>query len=243
MPEQIDKTFHLVRPSGAVFCLETHMHTSQSSACGMGTPEEMVMAYKNAGYDGIIVTDHFMNGNSSVDRSLPWEEQIDLYCLAYEKAKKYADEVGFQVYFGYEFNFYATEFITLGLDKSWLKAHPEIMTIPIEEYLKLVRSEGGINIHAHPFREERYIHQLRLYPDLVDAVEVFNLGNKDPMFNEKAVRFAEENHLPMTSGSDCHLPKGRKGAGIALDHVPSGLVDIMQCIRTGKGYTLLGVNE
>jgi len=230
----------LIRPGTECFCLETHMHTSQSSACGRGTPEEMAEAYKKAGYDGIIVTDHFMNGNSCIDPSLSWTEQVDCYCLAYEKAHRYGEKIGLSVFFGYEYNYNATEFITLGLEKKWLKAHPEIMTMPLEEYLRLVKKEGGLLIHVHPFREASYISKQRFFPDLTDAVEVINIGNKDKIFDRKARDFAIEHHLPMTSGSDCHAPWGKKGAGIAMDHKPSGIEDIMNCIRSGKGYTLLG---
>ena len=49
------------------FKYETHMHTSASSACGCNTPEEMVEAYKNAGYAGIIITDHHYGGNTAID--------------------------------------------------------------------------------------------------------------------------------------------------------------------------------
>ncbi len=238
--ERNEQSFHLIKPREHCFCLETHMHTSQSSACGRGAPEEMVLAYKQAGYDGIIVTDHFMNGNSCIDRSLPWEEQVDRYCLAYEKAKQCGDEIGFSVFFGFEFNYLTTEFITLGVGKDWLKAHPEIMTIPVEDYLTLIRDHGGMNIHAHPFREARYITEHRFYPDLVDAVEVINLGNHDPIYNSKALHYAQEHALPMTSGSDCHAPDHHMGAGLAMDQRPSGIKDIMDTIRSGQGYTLLG---
>ena len=59
---------------------ETHMHTSEASACAVSTGAQMADAHKAAGYTGIIVTDHFFNGNSAVPRDLPWEERIDLFC-------------------------------------------------------------------------------------------------------------------------------------------------------------------
>lgn len=55
---------------------ETHMHTSEGSACGRSSAEEMVRSYKEQGYTGVFVTDHFFNGNCSVDRSLPWAEKV-----------------------------------------------------------------------------------------------------------------------------------------------------------------------
>ena len=39
------------------YIYETHCHTSQGSACGRMTGEELARFYKDAGYDGVIVTD------------------------------------------------------------------------------------------------------------------------------------------------------------------------------------------
>ena len=47
---------------------ETHMHTSQASACAFSTGAEMARAYAAAGYTGIFITDHFFNGNSCITR-------------------------------------------------------------------------------------------------------------------------------------------------------------------------------
>ena len=38
---------------------ETHVHTKEGSACASGTGQEMVRAHIEAGYSGMIVTDHF----------------------------------------------------------------------------------------------------------------------------------------------------------------------------------------
>ena len=44
----------------------THVHTSLASACARNTGIEMVRAYKEKGYTGIFITDHFFNGNTAV---------------------------------------------------------------------------------------------------------------------------------------------------------------------------------
>ena len=46
------------------YLYETHMHTSEASACAGSTGAQMARAYKEAGYTGIIVTDHFFYGNT-----------------------------------------------------------------------------------------------------------------------------------------------------------------------------------
>lgn len=41
------------------YIYETHLHTSEGSACGRSRAIDIVDAYKAAGYTGIIITDHF----------------------------------------------------------------------------------------------------------------------------------------------------------------------------------------
>ena len=56
---------------------ETHMHTFPVSRCAKAGVEESVAYYKELGYNGIFITNHFLDGNINVDRSLSYEEQIE----------------------------------------------------------------------------------------------------------------------------------------------------------------------
>ena len=53
---------------------ELHCHTSESSRCGQTSASDMADFYKKAGYTGLVITDHFLNGNTTVPKDLPWEE-------------------------------------------------------------------------------------------------------------------------------------------------------------------------
>ena len=66
------------------FLYETHLHTCQGSACGTSTGAEHARYYKEIGYQGIIVTDHFFHGNTAVPRNLPWKERVEWFCSGYE---------------------------------------------------------------------------------------------------------------------------------------------------------------
>lgn len=99
-----------------------------------------------------------------------------------------------------------------GLDQAWLLAHPQIKDASIREQYALVHEGGGIISHAHPFREEDYIPEIRLFPEYVDAVEGVNAMHssrasdchKNPLFNERALAYGKEHNLPFTAGSDQH---------------------------------------
>ncbi len=190
-----------------LYFYETHLHTCEASACA-GTPgKDYIKAYKEAGYAGFFVTDHFFNGNSAVPKDLPWEERIDLYCRGYENAKEEADKVGgLDVFFGLEVNFKGDEYLLYGPDKEWLKAHPEIMGWTHEELRKEVHKIGGLMIQAHPFRDRGYLSGIYVHPCQCDGFEGYNSGN--PGYSDcYGFDFALKNRIKMTSGSDIHRVK------------------------------------
>jgi histidinol phosphatase-like PHP family hydrolase len=223
----------------AGFKYDTHIHTRESSACAFDTAEDLVRAYKDAGYHGFIVTDHFFNGNTNVPSHLPWETRVNLFCKGYENAKAAGDTCDFQVFFGWEYGYRGTEFLTYGLDKKYLLENPDILSWSLTDYADHVHAHGGFIVHAHPFREAFYILKLRLYPDMVDAVEGMNASHTNPLFNEKAMAYAKEHGLPVQCGSDAHSIHPLLGGGVVFDRRIESIHDYISFIRSGKGYRLL----
>ena len=210
---------------------ETHMHTSEGSLCSNSTAAEMTRKYKSEGYSGIFITDHFFNGNTTVSEELPWKERVERYCLGYEHALETGKEIGIDVFFGVEYGNGRADFLTYGIDKEWLIAHPEVMDLSIEDYIILVRSAGGMVIQAHPFREAGYIDHFTLVPS-VDGVEIVNASHRDPKYNERAKWYAESFGLPPTAGSDSHNTTDRffRG-GVALSHKISSPADYIAAVK------------
>lgn len=233
------------RERGYRFLYETHLHTCQSSACAHNTGYEMARAAKEAGYAGIIVTDHNWGGNTSVDRSLPWQEWVRRFELGYLDAKRYGDAHDLDVFFGYEAGYRGTEFLIYGVDAGWMAAHPELRTASVEEQYRLIHGAGGLVIHAHPFREESYIPEVRLFPEAVDGVEGVNAthsnsrskGHNNPHFDELAVAYAAEHGLPMTAGSDIHTTQ-LFGGGMFFKRRLSSVEDFIGAVLSGEDYLL-----
>ncbi len=182
---------------------ETHLHTKEASACSSCWAKDYIDHYQRLGYTGIIVTDHFYHGNTSVPRDLPWNEWVDRFCLGYEHAKEEGDKKGFQVFFGWEENYDGDEYLIYGLDKEWLLCHPEMLNWNQQEQFHAVRKDGGLVVQAHPYRERSYLSQINLHPNAVDAMEVANLGNQCYM-DTLAYEYCKKNGITMTSGSDMH---------------------------------------
>ena len=184
---------------------ETHLHTCQASARGRSTGAEHARFYKEKGYTGIIVTDHFFGGNVVREaRSGPWEERVARFCSGYEDAKAEGDRIGLDVFFAWEETFEGDDYLVYGLDKAWLLAHPEVEHWSRAEQFEQVHRYGGCVIQAHPFRCWDYISQIHLSLPLCDGVEVLNGGNL-PLWDAYARRYAVDHGMYMTSGSDNHL--------------------------------------
>jgi hypothetical protein len=62
---------------------ETHAHTSEVSRCSRISAVDLVRFYKGIGFSGLCITDHFLNGNTTVPKDLSWSERIELFCRGY----------------------------------------------------------------------------------------------------------------------------------------------------------------
>ena len=224
---------------------ETHLHTSEASACAHCTGREMARACKEYGYTGIFVTDHNWGGNTAIDRSKPWDEWVNDFCMGYENAKDEGDKIGLDVFFGYEAGFGGTEFLLYGIDKEWMLNTPDIRTADIEQQYKLVHENGGMVIHAHPYREAGYIPGIRLFPESVDGVEGINgahssprsKGHNNPEYDKRAIAYAGQYKLPITAGSDIHSTE-LLGAGIAFRRKLASSADYVRAILSNEDYVL-----
>jgi len=224
---------------------ETHLHTSEGSACGATSGARYARVYKELGYDGIIITDHFCGGNTGVDEWLPWNEWVDSFCQGYENAKAEGDRIGLSVFFGFENGFRGTKFfgaecLIYGVDKEWLKENPSIRNCDVRRQYEMVSAAGGLVVHAHPFRERPYIPRVNLFPEYVDAVEICNLGHRDigfderyESFDEKAKKYAIKYHLAETAGGDCHSEHGEHG-GMAFYEKIETIEDFIRAVKGRK---------
>lgn len=222
---------------------ETHVHTCAVSKCGRATVEEQVAFYASLGYDGMFITEHFMRGNCIISRDLPWREQVEYYCSAYEEGVELGKKYGIKVFFGIEVSFGGCDLIVLGLGKNWLLDHPETMTLPQDEFCDLIHEHGGFVVHAHPFREASYITASSVIPTKEDAVEIFN-PNCDNTANDLAKIYAREYGLPMTAGSDNHSAIWqRKLYGYETKEPLNSVEDYINSLKNGFGRTFMTVRE
>jgi hypothetical protein len=222
---------------------ETHLHTCPVSECASASVEEQLTFYKSLGYDGVFITNHFLDGNINIDRNKSYEEKLDFYCSDYEKALAIGKEIGIKVFFGAELAYKGTDFLVYGLDKQWYLRHPEIMDMTKRQELKFMMENGALVIQAHPFREAFYIDHIRLFPRNVHGIETVNASRKDEE-NEIASIYARHYGLLPFAGSDNHIGKGQKRlAGIGCKEPIRDEADFVNKVKAQQTEIFTLLNE
>lgn len=207
---------------------ETHLHTWPVSRCAQVGVEESLKLYKELGYDGVFITNHFLDGNINIDGELPYAEKIAFYFSDYERGREIGEALGIKVFCGVELSYKATDFLIYGLDKAWYLAHPEIMDMEKHDELLLMQRSCALVIQAHPFREPGCLNHVRLYPRNVHGVETIN-ANRSSFENKLAAQYAENYCLLPFGGSDNHF--GRKAVALAGMESQTPVTDEQDFVR------------
>ena len=180
------------------------MHTLPVSRCARYNVRENLEFYKSLGYDGIFITNHFLDGNINIDKSLPYEEKVKFYFSDYHEALALSDEIGIKIFLGVEISYRGTDFLIYGLDEEWYLSHPEIMDMKKSEELPYLASHGALVVQAHPYRQDRHIDHIRLFPHCIEGVETINACRTE-LENRMADIFADSYGFVKTAGSDNHI--------------------------------------
>ncbi len=212
---------------------EMHCHTAPVSACAVADVRQTVAFYKELGYDGVFITNHFLNGNIRVDPACTYEEKIIFYFADYEQAVQVGREMGIKVFCGVEISYLGTDFLIYGLDKDWYLQNPQIMEMDVRQQLDYMRQCGAYVAQAHPYREAGYIDHIRLYPRSVDGVEVVN-ANRTEQENRMAGIYAAQYGLQEIAGSDNHAgPKQKALAGMVSQTPIDSVQAFIAAMRAG----------
>ena len=198
---------------------ETHLHTFPVSKCGKVSVREALEFYKKLDYDGVFITNHFIDGNINADKGDSYESLIEFYFSDYEEGLHIGEEIGLRVFFGNEISYKGTDFLIYGLDKEWYLSHPEIVDMKKSALLPFMMESGALVIQAHPFREAGYIDHIRLFPRRVHGVEIYNACRTD-FENAMAEHYAKAYSLIPFAGSDNHVGAARPFLGGMESDVP-----------------------
>ncbi len=221
-----------------MFKYETHLHTDETSPCGRVPAVEAVRIYKEAGYTGIVVTDHYTRGFFEKQLFKSWETKIDQYLKGFRKASEEGAKLGLDVHLGMEIQFdeNSNDYLVYGFDERFLNTDKKLYKLGLEDFRKLTAGSGIVIVQAHPFRP----HMIPAEPSLIDGVEIYNGNPRHDSSNHLAFEYARENGLKMLSGSDFHQVQDAARGGIVVNERirPGGFArmimesDSIECIQT-----------
>ena len=223
-----------------IYKYQLHTHTYPCSACSGMTPQELVEGLQQGGYQGCVITNHFIGGNTGIDRRLSWHEFVKQYVNDYLECCKYAEQYDLDIIFGIEEVVVAAlEILCYGVTPEMLYAHPQLAKAGPEEWYEIMHKEGVLCIQAHPFRERAYIPKARMLPlDCIDGIEVYNAANTEK--NNKEAEETAERHpeLILVSGADAHRKEDVCRGGILTSKRISDGKELVEVLKSGE-YQLI----
>lgn len=215
---------------------ELHCHTKDVSRCAKSYAGDAVRFYKERGYDGIVITDHYSPQTFLFHKAFCPHRFTKHYLRGYYAAKAAAGE-DFTVLLGCEVRFFGTidDFLIYGIDEEFLKTSGNLMSMYLKRLFRLCEEKGLILLEAHPFRELRFRHN----PDYLHGCEVFNGKDKGKPANERAEKWAKDcNFSVVTSGGDFHDKDDTNPGGIITDEPIKTNEDLLRILRSGN-YRLI----
>ena len=219
-----------------MFKTEAHLHTYPVSSCAKLTPVEQVRLFKEAGYDTIIVSDHFSPHHfKKLGEHLTFAEKVDKLCDAYLEAKAEGDRIGLTVLFSVELSFHKNHYLLYGVTREFLKLREDIFDIDIDELYAHLKAHGVTIIQAHSHRAEKCVP----HPHHVDGFEINCCLRKDN-YNERTMQVAKEYGLPLTIGSDCHRPEDVGVSATLSEEKIESIEQYLELMRTGKLILSIG---
>lgn len=206
------------------FKLGLHTHTTVSD--GRATPGEAIRIYREAGYDGIALTDHWK-----------WNEggEVD----------------GMTVISGAEFNIGTSDsaggvYHIVGLGA---KTEPHVQrTDDVQTVIDGIRTAGGIAVLAHPAWSVNSPAQI-LSLEGLSGIEIYNtvsgVGNNIRPYSGYVIDLlANENYiLPLIAADDVHWYENDKTVSSIMVDVSDGETDVPSLIRkieNGEFYATTG---
>ena len=216
--------------------IDLHVHTSAVSFCGKLTAEETILQYKNAGYDAIVITDHFSLENAEVWRNHGVENFTEHYFNQQENAVELGKKHDFLVLPGFELRFkpHSNDYLVYGLTKKQVEEHPEIYDMNPQKFSEFAKENGILFYQAHPFRNGMVV----IRPEFLFGVEAHNGHPRHDSRNDIAELWAEKYGLHKIGGSDCHQLQDVATSGIETEYPVKNMDDLIHVLKNDL-YTII----
>lgn len=210
--------------------IELHTHSKEISNCGHLSLEELIELYKNAGYDAMVLCNHF---NTITANLLLAKKGITDLHKAYfdcvERAVEIGREKGLLVLGGCELRFDHNEndYLVFGMTAEVCRDWKKICAMKEEEFSAFAKENGILFYQAHPFRNRMSV----VNPEYLFGIEVQNTHPRHDSRNDIAKMWAEKYNLHKIAGSDCHQIQDVGTSAIYTDYEVRNMDDLVHVLR------------
>ncbi len=215
--------------------IDFHAHTSGISKCCRIPAEQVLREAQMKGLDGIVLTNHYQK--SYVENG-DLMDFVQRYMEEIWYTQRIGAEIGIKVFWGIEVTMeehYGAHLLIYGVDEQFLVKHPAVFDMTQEELWRTVKQDGGVLIHAHPFRGQAIPMDHRY----LDGVEI----NCHPLYgntySRELLALAKEHSLLVTCGGDYHADTYRPKCGVFIPDSIKDSLALGQHILLSKEVELL----
>ena len=183
--------------------IEMHAHSKGGSGCASVPAETLIKEYKEAGYGGIVLTNHMCESEFAKYPGATKNEKIDYYMSLYEEVKSEGEKQGLKVFLGMEVRAKQDsfiEFMIYGFDKEFLYNNPPLYTLTQKELFELCNKNGVLMYQTHPYRNGVALGD----PKYIHGAEYFNGHVNHINNNGMAMEFCDKHNLIKLCGTDFH---------------------------------------
>ena len=217
-----------------MFKTELHCHSMDVSQCARVSASQIVEKFTAAGYNTLVLSNHFSRYTMEALNSSDWNDWVDKYLEGYYNLKKEA-EGKLNILLGMELRFdeNANDYLVFGVTEELLRSNTDLLKMNADSFHKLAKENGCLFIQAHPFRNSMTVTN----PAHLDGVEVFNGHLGHDSRNEIANMWADKYGLIKTSGTDFHYNDSPANGGIITENEITSMSQLVEILKSGN-YTL-----
>lgn len=209
------------------YMTDLHTHTNPASGCSDIDPKDLVRIYSENGYDSVAVTNHFTAA-----------KDINAYLEDYYKCVEAGTEFGLNVIFGAEIRFTENnnDYLIYGICPDDMPDIYKLLPYGIDNFYSEYKNEKNIIIQAHPFRDKME----KVSPESLDGIEAFNMHPNHNSRIAMAAKYARDNKMIVTCGSDFHHLGQECLCGILTKKPIKDSYDVAKILKSRKYNMTIG---
>lgn len=216
--------------------IDLHVHTSEVSACGKLTVEEVLRLYREHGFDAVVITNHFNRWTADHWAQRGVTDFVKLYFDVVREGKALAPKYDMTVLAGCELRFDCNDndYLVYGVTEELLRDCETLFALDLAGFAPFAREHDLLIYQAHPFRDRMTVTD----PAPLFGIEVKNGCPRHDSRNDIAEAWADRFHLRKIAGSDCHRAEDVGQTGIESMDPISTEADLVRMLKEGR-YRIL----